>query len=266
MHNINFIYSCAFATLLNMLPVQPQAGRGGVYAARGEGDTARMAEFYLVRHGQASFGAANYDQLSPLGHQQSQWLGEYFAERNIHFDAMVTGELVRHRETAEGICRGMGHELEADVRAGLNEFDFQAVVSACIQQHPEMCPVEGAPRSAFYRLLKIAMQKWREEALTGELPETWAHFSERVAQVLAHLQQSYAEHERVLLVTSGGAIAMALKHILGTADETVVELNLQTRNAGVTQGFFNSRVIRLTAFNQVPHLDRPDRPGAITFS
>lgn len=225
-----------------------------------------MAEFYLIRHGQASFGSANYDQLSALGHQQSQWLGEYFAERDIRFDAMLTGELVRHRETAEGIGRGMGTLLEADVQPGLNEFDFQAVVSACLQQHPEMCPVQGAPRSAFYRLLKIAMQKWREEALTGELPETWAHFSKRVATVLAHLQQHYAEHERVLVVTSGGAIAMALRHILGTPDETVVELNLQTRNAGITQGFFNRKVMRLTAFNQVPHLDRLDRPGAITFS
>ena len=38
-----------------------------------------MAELYLVRHGQASFGAADYDRLSERGEQQSVWLGEYFA-------------------------------------------------------------------------------------------------------------------------------------------------------------------------------------------
>ncbi|NPC53888.1 histidine phosphatase family protein, partial [Corallococcus exiguus] len=29
-----------------------------------------MAELYLVRHGQASFGAADYDRLSERGEQQ----------------------------------------------------------------------------------------------------------------------------------------------------------------------------------------------------
>ena len=58
-----------------------------------------MAQFYLVRHGQASFGSDNYDQLSPLGHQQARWLGEYFAERDMQFDGLITGDLVRHQET-----------------------------------------------------------------------------------------------------------------------------------------------------------------------
>src|SRR5690606_26507466 len=137
-----------------------------------------MAEFYLVRHGQASFGAANYDQLSPPGHQQAQWLGQYFAERGITFATLLTSALVRHHETAEGICRGLGVRLEADVQPGLNEFDFHAIVRACLSQYPDMRPVEGAPRSAFYRLLKIAMQHWRDQALTGELPETWQQFSD----------------------------------------------------------------------------------------
>ena len=39
-----------------------------------------MAELYLVRHAQASFGTDDYDRLSQLGHRQSRWLGEYLAE------------------------------------------------------------------------------------------------------------------------------------------------------------------------------------------
>ena len=34
-----------------------------------------MSNIYLVRHGQASFGAADYDQLSELGLRQSALLG-----------------------------------------------------------------------------------------------------------------------------------------------------------------------------------------------
>lgn len=45
-----------------------------------------MAELYLVRHGQASFGTENYDRLSALGEQQGVWLGEYFARQDIVFD------------------------------------------------------------------------------------------------------------------------------------------------------------------------------------
>ena len=44
---------------------------------------AAMGTLYLVRHGQASFGADDYDNLSPLGHQQRQRLGEYFKERGL---------------------------------------------------------------------------------------------------------------------------------------------------------------------------------------
>jgi broad specificity phosphatase PhoE len=50
-----------------------------------------MGNLYLVRHGQASFGAADYDNLSELGHRQSVRLGEYFASRQVHFDAVMTG-------------------------------------------------------------------------------------------------------------------------------------------------------------------------------
>ena len=42
-----------------------------------------MSELYLVRHAQASFGAANYDQLSDLGHQQSRWLGDHLGMRGM---------------------------------------------------------------------------------------------------------------------------------------------------------------------------------------
>ena len=38
-----------------------------------------MANLFLVRHGQASFGADDYDRLSPTGHEQSRLLGEYLA-------------------------------------------------------------------------------------------------------------------------------------------------------------------------------------------
>ena len=77
-----------------------------------------MGTLYLVRHGQASFGADNYDLLSPLGRQQSVRLGEYFSYKGVHFDAVLTGTLNRQIQTLEGICEGMGVVFECERGAG----------------------------------------------------------------------------------------------------------------------------------------------------
>src|SRR5260370_32017244 len=90
-----------------------------------------MAELYLVRHGQASFGAENYDELSPSGRTQSLWLGEYFAQAKLRFDRVVIGTMQRHRQTADAILTAMGGpQVESAQDAGLNEYDFQALFPA----------------------------------------------------------------------------------------------------------------------------------------
>eukprot|EP01041_Mallomonas_annulata_P036707 gene36707-59856_t len=67
-----------------------------------------MGNLYLVRHGQASFGAADYDNLSELGHRQSVRLGEYFAHKGLQFEAVMVGTLRRHAQTWAGIAKGAG--------------------------------------------------------------------------------------------------------------------------------------------------------------
>ena len=84
-----------------------------------------MSEFYLVRHGQASFGAKNYDKLSDLGHQQARWLGEYFTSRDIIFSQAFMGDMVRHRETTQGILDGLSQSPVVTIDTGFNEFNFK---------------------------------------------------------------------------------------------------------------------------------------------
>ncbi len=45
-----------------------------------------MGSIYLIRHGQASFGAANYDVLSNVGVQQAEHLGTYLSDLELTFD------------------------------------------------------------------------------------------------------------------------------------------------------------------------------------
>ena len=90
-----------------------------------------MSELYLVRHAQASFGAANYDQLSDLGHKQSRWLGDYMGMRGLKFDTLVVGDMVRHHETMNGICAGMDIDGSSRlVLPGLNEYNFIAMIDS----------------------------------------------------------------------------------------------------------------------------------------
>lgn len=225
-----------------------------------------MSEFYLVRHGQASFGAQNYDKLSELGIQQSVWLGEYFRERNIRFDRVLTGTLVRHRETADGICSALPGKVHIDTMPALNEFDFECLAKVYLQLNPDAKPAENAPRAEFYRLLKKAMLEWPAGNLPeAELSETWQQFEQRVSQALDQIKSNF-HNDRVLIVSSGGAIAMLLRVVLGFASEHVINLNLQIKNTSFSHFYFNPKQVRLSNFNNVPHLDLVDRKDAVTFS
>src|SRR5438477_487415 len=85
-----------------------------------------MSILTLVRHGQASFFDANYDQLSPLGERQMRVLGEYWARRGIGFDEIFFGPRVRQQRSAElAVADRTALELHWRLRNGsLTEFAF----------------------------------------------------------------------------------------------------------------------------------------------
>ncbi|NYT64401.1 histidine phosphatase family protein [Alcaligenaceae bacterium] len=223
-----------------------------------------MAEFYLVRHGQASFGAADYDQLSTLGEQQSVWLGQYFAERDIQFDRVIMGAQKRHRQTAEAICSGMGSTLEFTAHPELNEYDFSALCNSLGDDHPELTRLVSGNKVDFYKGLKQVMRLWSSNELKGSLPESWADFSQRVSNAKQLIQQSGAQ--RVLVVSSGGAIGMMTRQVLDASVTTAIELSLQVKNSSFSHCYFNEKSVRLASFNNIAHLDQPDRFDAITYT
>ena len=127
-----------------------------------------MAELYLVRHGQASFGAENYDALSPSGRTQSLWLGEYFAQAKLRFDRVVIGTMQRHRQTAEGILAGMGGpQIEIAEDAGLNEYDFQALFAALGEAGLPLGLSAASSKRDFYKALQQVLQLWADDRLPG---------------------------------------------------------------------------------------------------
>lgn len=231
-----------------------------------------MSQLYLVRHGQASFGADNYDQLSDLGFQQALWLGEHFKALDVKFDRVITGSLCRQRQSAASILEGNEQSLPLMTDAGFNEFDFHALAAVYCKLTETPLPGTQHGGREFFQMLRRAMIAWAANELhpadpdNDHLPiETWEQFHERVNNAMQSLCAIETD-ECILAVSSGGSMAMALTQILGCSVETLINLNMQTRNTGIHQLFFNQRGFQLATFNSTPHLLHKDRLHALTYT
>lgn len=239
-----------------------------------------MAQAWVVRHGQASFGAANYDQLSELGWQQARWLGQWLAAQNAQFDRIVLGSLVRHRQTLAGICEGYNAQIvnhpklkplsedNALILDGLNEYDSGAMFRAMWAKQSPQTPLDemalSKDRRHYFRLLREALYAWSNGQLHPADYMSFAQFREGVWNAFCEACQPGAE--QVLIVSSGGPISNIVGQVLQVPSQVTVDLNLQTRNASLTQLAFNENSKALMSFNNVPHLQHPERAGAITYS
>lgn len=245
-----------------------------------------MGTLYLVRHGQASFGADDYDVLSPLGHRQSMRLGEYFSSKGLRFEAALTGTLNRQVQTFAGICKGLGvtsassspanAPLDGTVATGmasgdlphllwpgLNEYDSAAVIGA-IHPYPLARPDTPELYRHHFRLLKDGLAQWMAGVVSPRGMPDYNGFVAGITGALEHIRTHYQGD--VLLVSSGGPIATAVGHVLGTSPEAMIELNLGIRNCSVTEFAFSPRRHRLQTFNTLPHLDAPEYSGWVTYA
>jgi len=221
----------------------------------------RMGTLYLVRHGQASFGSDDYDRLSELGARQCERLGEYFRERQVRFDGVITGTLRRHTQSFDAIVRGLQVGHEALAMAGLNEYDSEAVVRAI---HPQPLARATSPEQVrqHFRLLREGLIAWMEGRTS---PQGMPSFEGFAAGIVAALDHVRARHSgNVLIVSSGGPISTAVAHVLAAPPRAMVELNLRMRNSAVTEFSFTPKRHALITFNTLPHLDGADYAGWVT--
>ena len=222
-----------------------------------------MGTLYLVRHGQASFGAADYDQLSELGQRQCHALGQWFAERGMPFEAVLRGTLRRHAQSLDALAAGHGGLPPASEWPGLNEYDSEAVIRAI---HPEPLAAPDSPEvyRAHFRLLRQGLQAWMAGRTAPAGMPCYADFVAGIHTVLDHVRGSHDGN--VLIVSSGGPIATAVGQVLGTSPETNIELNLRIRNSAVTEFAFTPKRYMLQSFNHLPHLDAVERRGWVSYS
>lgn len=223
-----------------------------------------MAEITLIRHGQASFGSKNYDQLSELGQQQAVWLGEHWRQSGIEFDRIVTGTMVRHRQTAEGLLRGHGLDMPLEHHAGLNEYHFQGLLDPLREQHPALWQDTGHAKRDYYVNMKQALTFWMDGRIADDGQDSWKAFCQRIQVGFEFAYQT--EAKRTLVVSSGGPISVILAEVLKLDHATTRNITLQIKNSSCSKLLYNGREFSMDSFNDISHLRSNHTPSAITFS
>lgn len=218
-----------------------------------------MALITLIRHGQASFGAANYDQLSPTGFVQSRQLGELFASQQQQFDQVWMGAMARHQQTAETCLQAAGCKLNPVIHAGFNEFDHeQVLVKLDTARYPTREALMQAiaatehPKKTLGKLFGAAMQRWQCGEYDVDYSETWPQFQARsIAALNDIVAQSVGQHSVVF--SSGGVISVIVQALMGLSDQATFELNWALVNCGITQIRSDGRKHTVLSINEHNH-------------
>lgn len=219
-----------------------------------------MAIVSLIRHGQASFGAADYDQLSPLGEQQLQHLGATFAAQEETVDIVVRGSLRRHQQSCAAFLQGYGKPVSVQEIAQWNEFDHRAVMRALAFDEPQLRQLFAAngaakiPEREVLALFLRSITRWQSGAHDDDYAETWPAFVQRVQQAWQQLH-GLAGHERIVVITSGGPIALSAMDCLGMPATQMMSINQHLVNSGISRFFFKpERGARLLSLNEHYHV------------
>ncbi|MCH2076783.1 MAG: histidine phosphatase family protein [Rhodobacteraceae bacterium] len=216
-----------------------------------------MGEIILIRHGQANSAATDeesYDKLSELGHQQARWLGEHLRLHGEEFDTVLSGTLIRHQETAASM--GL---VPDQMDARLNELDYFNLSDALEKARGVPRPDSSSGPTGFAEHMPRVMKAWHDAEIQGQ--ESFANFESRIKAVLKEAEQP---GRRVICVTSGGVIGMALRHLLGLDALRMAHILLPIFNTSIHRVAVRPQGAMLAGFNATPHLDAKDRVYAKT--
>jgi broad specificity phosphatase PhoE len=229
-----------------------------------------MSTIYLIRHGQASFGTDNYDQLSTTGREQVRILGAYFAETGERIDRIYSGALLRQRETADILGAALGNP-PASIEPAFDEYDSEVILrrfAASLtdaQLQEAGWPGLRTDRKRFQFFLERAARAWVDATIEAEEMLPWKGFHGRIVTALSAIMQREGRSKTLIVSTSGGVIGAIVAHVLGLASHVAVELNWSVHNSSITRLIYNADKVSLSMFNALPHLDVAGRRQLITY-
>ena len=220
-----------------------------------------MGDLLLIRHGQASFGAADYDRLSSTGEQQSARLGAWLAANESAPAHVVRGALRRHAQTAEHCLRGAGLDVAVEIVPALDELDH---VDLLRRHRPDLDGAEALaaelcrqrdPHRAFQQMFVAAVDRWTAGTHDHEYTRPWPAFRQGVLASLTALAARARDAEGdTWVVTSGGPIAVIAAHLFGAPPERTFALSWPLANTGLSRVRVNGAGPQMVTYNAWPHL------------
>jgi broad specificity phosphatase PhoE len=211
----------------------------------------------LIRHGQASFGEANYDQLSALGRRQSEIVGHELARRSLRNPIVVCGSLRRQRDTATIALTAANLHVEPQVDPRWDEYDHADLFKHFRPPTEDTEDTEAiVPTSSreLQVLLDDALLRWVDEG--ADLG--WGAFSGGARAALNELVAGAGPGRDGVVFTSGGVIAAICAGLLEGGAKSVVMLNRMAINAAFTKVVAGPSGVSLSSFNEHAHLARVD--------
>jgi len=229
----------------------------------------------MIRHGQASFFAKDYDRLSDAGKEQARCLGRYWSEAGVVLDEVIVGPRERHRSTAKFLLeayRESGRSCPC-VReeAGFDEHQLELLLreksgfasplpskSKPVQDDAvEEVSLRVDEQRAFRDRLEAVTRVWLQGGPGTERIESWTNFQGRVRLALSQVTAPKERGRHVAVFTSGGVIGVALQKALECSDAHAMALSRRIRNGSLTEFVFSGERFTLDSFNALPHL--PER-------
>jgi len=230
-----------------------------------------MSTLIMVRHGQASFGAANYDKLSEKGIAQSMALAEHWVRNGLEVDAVFSGAQERQRRTLEIVREAYAGEglpfPQTEVREAFNEYDAEAIMRRLVpglldrelrlkdlmSRVSDHGYASSDGRRAFQEAFGIVMHHWLEGSGALDGVESWEHFRGRVLAGIESIRREHPAGETVAVFTSGGPVSAVMQFALKTPDRVALDLGWVIRNGSLTEFRYSGERFTLAGFNMTPH-------------
>lgn len=234
-----------------------------------------MGDLFVIRHGQASFGQADYDRLSERGLRQARLAAGFFRQIGTRFQTVYSGSLQRQTATAEPLLSCLHPEAasrELSIRPEFNEYDsatiIQQQIPGLLREDPSLeqdLPRLQTDRRALQRILERSLLRWMSVPEETEGLESWEAFNRRVREGIRRILEECGPGKTVALVTSGGPLSAILKMALSLSDPETIHLAWQVRNASISTFKYNRDRVTLASFNSVAHLEISGEPELLTY-
>ena len=138
---------------------------------------------------------------------------------------VVCGGMQRHRETATQCLEGMGRELHWDEDSGWDEYDHEAMLEAFDPRYKRKTELtadllkSGDIKRTFQELFSQAAARWASGSFDDDYDESFGEFCLRVEGALTRLHARLGKGQTALVFSSGGAISVIARYLLGLAPE-----------------------------------------------